>query len=576
MSPSPKSTTAAAFDLLPLLEFSNIVNSSVDLKFILNSLLLTALGKTMAGKGMVLLRREQDAFEVITSRGMPNFSAGTLLDIKTPPRIPITIRRTRTDRREWLSSFAQSGMHLVIPIINRRSVVGMLVLGERIGGAQYSRIDLKLIESLASLSGAAVEKASFIQELKDTNRQLDRKFQELNTLFELSKEFNVGLDANRVIRLLTFSLLGQVGVSRYLIVYETNAQTSVVASKGDFAIDIASVVLELKDIKGGALTADLMKKRKYAKAAAQLTKAGLTVVIPMHIQSKMKGVMFLGEKLRRGEYNKGDLEFLYALSNLACVSIENARLFQDALEKQRMEDELAIAREIQQGLLPRSLPLIAGFDVAAANISSKQVGGDYYDVVPRGINEFVIAIGDVSGKGTGAALLMANVQAAMRALIPMSLPLPETTARMNDLTTENTGQGNFITFVWGVLNASDRTFRYVNAGHNPPLLVRRNGTIEHLDIGGIILGMMKTTTPYGEGIVTLQSGDVLFLFTDGVSEAMDSAGNDFTDERLIDVVRELQELSAHDIIEGVRKALDDHTKGTPQSDDITMLVLRAL
>ncbi len=577
MSPSRlRKPDRAHPDLQPLLEFSHIVNSSVDLQFILNTLLFTVMGKMLLMKGMVLLGKSETEFEVVVSRGVDSLKVGRRVSIPKPPRSPSRLQSSRISSQAWIQLFKNAGLDLAVPIVARKQVVGMLVLGERMGGKNFSQDDQKLLQSLVGLSGAAVEKAMFVHELKEANRNLDRKYQELNTLFELSKEFNVGLDAQRVVRLLTFSLLGQIGVSRYVICYEDDRTQTVVASKGDIPLDASVFVRILADLKGGVLLRELSRKKKYAASVAKLINVGLQAAIPLNVQHQAKGMIFLGEKLRGGDYTKGDLEFLYALGNLACVSIENARLFQETLEKQRMEDELAIAREIQQGLLPQSLPKIPGFDIAAINVSSKQVGGDYYDVVSRADREYVIAIGDVSGKGTPAALLMANVQAAMRALSSMSLPLSEATARINDLTTDNTGMGRFITFFWGVLNAETKELCYVNAGHNPPFLVHTDGSIQRLEAGGMILGMMKTVTPYSEGRVTLDSGDVLFLFTDGVSEAMNAEDVDFTEELLLEVVKSARGKSSQDIIQNVRDAVNGHTRGTPQSDDITMLVVKAL
>jgi sigma-B regulation protein RsbU (phosphoserine phosphatase) len=297
----------------------------------------------------------------------------------------------------------------------------------------------------------------------------------------------------------------------------------------------------------------------------------------MHIQHKTKGMILLGERLRGGIYTRADLEFLYSLGNLAIISIENAHLFKDAIEKQRMEDELNIAREIQQGLLPEKLPSIPGFDIAALTIPSKEVGGDYYDIITRQNGEFILAIGDVSGKGTPAALLMANVQAALRALAPHCTSVSETTGQINDLTCANTRSGSkFITFFWGILDAQTHQFRFSNAGHNPPYLLRTNGTIEGLEEGGLILGVFKTMTPYAEASVTLSPGDVLVMYTDGVSEAMNQSNDQFTEEQLEVILKESTHLSAKEIIQRVQQALESHTQGTPQSDDITMLVLKAV
>jgi sigma-B regulation protein RsbU (phosphoserine phosphatase) len=569
----PKTNSTLQSDLLPLFEFSTLVNSSPNLSFILNTLMLTVMGKMMVTKGVVLLRKEKDLFEIVVSKGTPDLAVGRQFLINRPGRRPRPIGSQRSRRLDWRNELHRGGIQLVVPVIARSSVVGFVGLGERMRGQRYTATDQKLVESLVSLSGAAVEKAMFIEELKESNRHLDRKYQELNTLFELSKEFNVGLDAQRVIRLLTFSLLGQIGVSRYVICYEQNGKPSLVAAKGEVRIELGQLMKELANLEGGTLLSDLQGKKKYASIAQPLLEAGLSVVIPLRVQHQTKGMIFLGNKLRGGGYDRSDLEFLYALGSLACISIENARLFQEAIEKQKMEDELAIAREIQQGLLPRTLPGIPGVAVAAANVTSKQVGGDYYDVVQRSEHEFVIAIGDVSGKGMPAALLMANVQAAMRALTTMNLPLAEATARINDLACGSTTQGRFITFFWGVLDTRTAEFCYVNAGHNPPIVVRADGTIERLDVGGIILGMLKTVAPYAEGHIRLDHGDLVFLFTDGVSEAMNAQEVDFTEERLIGVLSTMNKKNPATVIRAVQDAVDAHTHGTPQSDDITMLAL---
>jgi sigma-B regulation protein RsbU (phosphoserine phosphatase) len=562
-------------DVVPFLEFSNVVNSSVDLKFILGTVLLTVMGKMLVPKGMVLLKREPGEFEVVNAKGISLETIGRTIDIDRPLRRMEYADRSRTPKL-WMTFFREHQQKLLVPILAQKRIIGLLTLGERLGGKKYSKNERQLINSLVNLSAAAIEKAVMIKQLRDVNRSLDRKYQELNTLFDLSKEFNVILDADKVIRILTFSLMGQIGVSRYAFCLEEGGKLRIAASKLDTEVRSTEVLRSLCALKGADLVENLARQKRFALVAEFLAQIGIVAVVPMQIQNQVKGAVLLGEKMRGAEYTKGDLEFLYSLANLAIISIENARLFREAIEKQKLEDELAIAREIQQGLLPSVLPKIPGFELAAINITSKQVGGDYYDVLPIHFDEYVLAIGDVSGKGTPAALLMANVQAALRAFAPMGMSLPTATARINDLTCANTGNDKFITFFWGSLKSASREFRYVNAGHNPPFLLRTNGAIERLEIGGIILGLMKTLNPYMEGSVTLEPGDIVVMFTDGVSEAMNGQEVDFTEERLQEVLKTVRTKSPSEIIHAIQTALEEHTQGTPQSDDITMLVVKAL
>jgi sigma-B regulation protein RsbU (phosphoserine phosphatase) len=279
--------------------------------------------------------------------------------------------------------------------------------------------------------------------------------------------------------------------------------------------------------------------------------------------------------MRGSPYTKADLDFVTSLANLATISLENARLFREAIEKQRLEDELVIAREIQRGLLPLILPDIPHFGLSAVNISSKQVGGDYYDVVPLGGDRYMLAIGDVSGKGTPASLLMANLQATIRALISPDASLAELTGRVNDLLCDNTTSGRFITFFWGILDAARHSLRYVSGGHNPPYVLHAGGRIERLEAGGLILGVLKTTIPYDEGEAHFGPGDVLLMFTDGVSEAMNSKGEEFGEERLEKCLRSAAGDGAEAIVARVVEEVRRHSAEAPQSDDITLLVLKA-
>ena len=534
------------------------------------------MGKMLVSRGLVLLRAESHLFNIIAGKGIDVSIVGTQLRIEKPLRAITHLEKQGRAAPAWVAALQSYGQSLLVPIFSHSTVVGYLSLGPRFQG-KYSRTDTKLIQSLVNLSGAAIEKALIIDQVRDANRNLDRKYQELNTLFDLGKELNVGLDQDHVIRLVTFALMGQIGVQQYAICLRTEAGISVAASRLHEGPPIEQELVQLSDLKKAERIEDLLRSKAHRAPAAALSSRGISVVVPLHIQNQIRGFVVLGERLRGGEYTREDLEYLYSLGNLVIISLENARLFQEAIEKQRMEDELTIAREIQQGLLPERIPEIPGFDVAAVNISSKQVGGDYYDVLQRKANEYVIAIGDVSGKGMPAALLMANVQAALRALAPLSEPLPVTTARMNDLTCVNTrGGSKFITFFWGVLEAQKKELRYVNAGHNPPLLLRANGNVERLEAGGIILGVVKTGTPYAEAATVCRKGDLLVLYTDGVSEAMNAEGVDFTEERLLEVLKQNRESTAHEVIQHVLRAIEEHTRGTPQSDDITMLVMRSV
>jgi sigma-B regulation protein RsbU (phosphoserine phosphatase) len=559
-------TSRSDSELIALFEFSQVVNSSLDLSIILDSVLLTLMGKLLVTKSVVLLRKNKRSFIAVNGKGV---AKGILKQTIEFPKVPKRIIRADAATPSVLRD---SGITLLFPIVSQGIVIGYFGVAEN-PKRPIVREQRKFAETLISVAATAIEKGFSFGEIKSVNRTLDEKVHQLKTLFELAKEFGGVLDRNKLLKMFSLTLMGQVGTSRYAICLK---EGSSVYSKisGEYLENDKAFIFDL--VTSPMLALQIPNKKKYQLLKEHLSKEKIVALIPLQLQSEVKGVLCVGDRLRGGVYSESDLEFIYSLSNLAFVSLENSRLFIETIEKKRLESELLIAQEIQQGLLPRMLPEIEGFQVAAVNISSKQVGGDYYDVIPAEGGRWMMVIADVSGKGTPASLLMANVQATVHALVPFDLPLSESTSRINDLIYRNTASDKFITFFWGALDPRTRTFRYVNAGHNPPFLLRKDGLIERLTDGGLILGIMKTFLPYQEGSVQLQSGDSIVMYTDGVSEAMNADGADYTEERLEAFVSSLNGCAAQSIVSGIRQEIQRYTTGAPQSDDITLVVFKAL
>jgi phosphoserine phosphatase RsbU/P len=564
------------FDFAALFEFSTVINSSIEPGFVFSHILLTIMGKILATRGMVLLtnpdsRRE---YTVEMIKGFPAELKGMTVTIPRMPHSLVYVDSLEPSRTPWAEPLNRWGVKILLPMFIADQPIGVLAFGPRAAGRTLQSREKTYLRSLANISATAIEKSRTIGQLQQVNRKLDRKIQELNTLFDLGKEFGALLDPEKIVRLLVFSLLGQIGVNRYLVCLRDGPDMRVAASRTDGNLPQGELLASLAKLKAPCLVQDLIVRHGYDPRPV-LADMGLTVVVPMQLQGEIKGLVILGEKLSREAFGPADLEFLSLLGNVAIISLENARLFKEALEKQRMEDELMIARDIQKGLLPSVLPTIPGLDIAATNISSKQVGGDYYDVIAAPDGKYIIAIGDVSGKGTPAALLMANLQATIRALVPLNLTLAELTERVNDLMCQNTGGNKFVTFFCAMLDPATMVLTYVNAGHNYPYLLRADGTMERLDKGGMILGVIKSLVPYEQESVTLRKGDLLVLFTDGVSEAMSKESEEFGEERLETVVRAHAHSSSQEVMVAIHRQVQEHTKGAPQSDDITMMIVKS-
>ena len=572
---SPSSSYEGHFEHSALFEFSTVINSSFDLQFILGHILLTIMGKLLSSRGAAVLRGADGTYRCEMVKGIPSGVGECALAIRTLPRGLQYIERINAQRHAWVKYFREQGLEILLPLRSESGPIGLLAFGKRGTHQRLASRETTYLRSLGNIAATAIDKCRTIAELKVVNRRLDRKIQELNTLFDLGKEFGAVLDPDKLVRLLVFSLMGQVGVHRYLVCLKDGGDMRIAASRVDGPVPQPELLSILTKVKV-PVTVEEMIVTGATDPRPVLGSLGLHAVVPMALQGQIRGVIVLGEKLNRDPFNSADFEFLSALGSLAIISLENARLFKEAIEKQRMEDELLIARDIQKGLLPSVLPVVPGIDIAAANFSSKQVGGDYYDVVPLDEHRYIVAIGDVSGKGTPAALLMANMQATIRALVPLQLSLSELTARVNNLMCQNTGGDKFVTFFWGALDHRNRTLRYVNAGHNHPYLLHGDGSMQRLDKGGMILGVLETLIPYEEGEVVLREGDLLVLFTDGVSEAMNPANQEYGEERLEAMVRGSGDQGARALIEAIHRDIQAHADGAPQSDDITMMVLRFL
>ena len=284
------------------------------------------------------------------------------------------------------------------------------------------------------------------------------------------------------------------------------------------------------------------------------------------------GLVYL-DTVERQSLGEDDLRIVTAIANVAASKIENVRLIEESLEKRRLEEDIHVAAEIQQNLLPRSAPKLAGYDLAGSNRPCRTVGGDYYDFsYEDGVLR--MALGDVSGKGIGAALLMTVLRAAVRAHWGETSPA-DAVARINRTVCQNVPENKFVTFCMALLDPESGRLTYVNAGHNPPLLVRSDGGTETLTEGGMVLGMFEDV-PYAEASVELRPGDALIIFSDGVTETFDADGNEFGDERLAAVAVRVRHLGASALEGEILRDLEIFSKGAKATDDRTLIVLRRL
>jgi sigma-B regulation protein RsbU (phosphoserine phosphatase) len=275
-------------------------------------------------------------------------------------------------------------------------------------------------------------------------------------------------------------------------------------------------------------------------------------------------------------YHEGHLAIVSGFASQAAVAVQRAQLAKERMDRRRLEKELAIAREIQLSFLPKKSPEIPGFDLAGTALPHAEVGGDYYDFINVSQNRVGLAIADVSGKGIPAALLMAGFRMSLLAEIRNEFAIRAIMRKVNSLLNESTERHKFVTAFYGVLDYRNRVLIFSNAGHNPPILFRSDGTIEYLMEGGLALGVLPDAL-YEERPVAILPGDVLLLYTDGVSEAESEAdeGEQFGRERIEDSIRNRITRSAQDIVDGLVEDVRVFSGERGQTDDLTLMVVKA-
>ena len=276
---------------------------------------------------------------------------------------------------------------------------------------------------------------------------------------------------------------------------------------------------------------------------------------------------------RSGMFTAEDMTFLEALSVHAALAIENARLHEQERQKVRIERDLKAAREVQMSLLPRALPEVPGYAFAASTTAALEVAGDLYDFIPLEAGKLAFCLGDVSGKGLAASLLMATMQATMRDQAHAGGSAADCVGRTNLLLFQSTAPEKFVTLFYGILDPVGHTLSYCNAGHEPGLLLDSAGGPRRLSAGGVILGIMEGF-PFEVETVPLRPGAVVVIYSDGISEAADRTGELFGTGRIEAVVRENRDASAEELRNAILTAVRSYSAGVPVADDITLLVCR--
>lgn len=542
-----------------LLESAQLLNSSLDLESLLSHLLRTVMGRLVVGRGFIAVE-EEGTMRLAQVRGLKGFKAGDLFDEE---------------------AVRSAGVHLIYPIGDAEHAAGLLGVSSPPGGAVAPDEETSL-RALLGLAASSIANAQAHAETRRINRELDEKVQELRALLDLVRGLTSTLEPDEVARLLVLTLAGRWAVGKHALSVTKPGHPVVSRQKG-----IALPPMEeLRSLIEGLPDALFARDLPEGDFKESLLSQQAQVLFPLRSSPSTSGLLVLGSRLGKLSYTEADLEFGAGLVAQAGVALENSWYVHETIERKKIEQELELAASIQEGLFPERLPAIKGYELFAGNRAARWCGGDYYDVLPveagtSGDNQsFLLCVADVSGKGLPASLLMSNMQATLRALLGRVPTLVELAARTNELLHATTPSNKFVTAILLEITPATGEIKYVNAGHGDCMLLRADGSVERLESTGLPLGMMPAEMlemlgkGYGEKRSQLHAGDLLALYSDGVTEAYDEAENEWGDERLLQCLQTSTRAPAESIVTKVFDEIDGFAGSAPQHDDITLLILK--
>lgn len=542
---------ATGFDvsrLEALLESAKLLQSTLELDLILKHLLRSVMGRLLARRGIIAVRKRGGEMKIELARGAAALAVGSVYSEE---------------------SARAAGIERFFPIGADNEATG--VLG--IGGIMSPRDEeIEFVEALLGVAASVISNAEAHDQAKLANNALDQRLQELRALLDLGRGLAATLDPDEVAKLVGLTLSGRWAVSKYAVIASKPDHSPVGREKG---IDLPDLE-PLRD-RLSVLPEALVTGPQDAELLALLRAPEGSLLIPMRSKQELMGLIVSGPRMRGMKYREADLEFGAGLAAQAAVAFENAWHFQDTLARQQLEKELSVAAGIQRDLFPKSLPKLAKTEIAARNRQAKQVGGDYYDVLPfsgtRPEDPHLLCVADISGKGVSAALLMSTIQATLRTLLRRESSLVEIAGVTNELLYATTPANKFATAFLCALYPDTGQCKYVNCAHNVAVLLRADGTVEELDGPGLALGLFPMRT-HKEAHFELRAGDVLAIYSDGVSEAQNLVSDEFGLERLTDCLRAKRDEPSMAIVDHIFEAIDAFAGEAPQFDDITLMILK--
>ncbi|HVR99940.1 MAG TPA: SpoIIE family protein phosphatase [Thermoanaerobaculia bacterium] len=421
--------------------------------------------------------------------------------------------------------------------------------------------------AIVALLASALKGCRLKQELKEQQFQVNYRVVELEALYDVGLAVTATLDLDRLSEEILLRAASLLDARRGALYILENGRYRCTQTFGGEAADSFSVdnpELRLFLTSGGPAPENLLPGARYLLGT------------PVEVENGPRGLLAVGDKESRrgvGPFPASDRRTLALFANQAAIALENARLHLEALDKERLEREMQLAAEIQRRILPKGAPQIPGLQLIGWNRPARQVGGDYYDLFHMGEDRVGLVVGDVSGKGIPAALMVSTLHSALRLLLDHNELGPSLLELLNRHIMDSSTPNKFITMVLGELDLRTGVLRYLNAGHNPGLVLRRDGTVEEMGAGGLPLGLLPAAR-FQAADIFLGPGDLLCLYSDGITECESLDGGEFGMGRLIDLLREHRDKPLTEVLETIQVVTGRFSEGLPQGDDQTVVMAR--
>jgi sigma-B regulation protein RsbU (phosphoserine phosphatase) len=422
-----------------------------------------------------------------------------------------------------------------------------------------------------------------LSQLQEENQHLRRALEEVTVLNEIAIAISSTLSLDRILDLVVQKCLKHIKVEQgaVLLLDEKKAdkpfQTMIrgwdtSTHNLPFRLDAQLTGWMLKN-RQPLISNDFPGDKRFHTKANDALPIRSLLCVPLLLKGHMIGLLTLFNKKAAGGFSNEDQRLLSIIAAQSAQIIENARLLKEEQELIKMQEELRLAYEIQTNLLPEKPPKVKGYDIYGKSIPAKEVGGDYFDFIQINKNSLIFCLGDVSGKGMPAALLMANLQATIRGQILLDPSTTRCLEYANKLLYHNTSPEKFATLFYGNLDFENHQLFYTNAGHNFPYLFSLDQGLIQLKEGGVILGCMESSC-FKEDRIPFGTGDVLLIYSDGITEAVNEDDQEFGESQLSEVVKKNLNQSAKGLVETIIDSVEQHTGDFPQSDDMTLLVIK--